>query len=401
MVCAGCRASRDAPPTQSGELRLPKGWKRLGGETLCPKCREDRYCIRVVRLPVAAVVGEDNSPDSQRDAKNRFWNSLRLSWRQATELCNWALTEHAKADSEPLIPGPNGPKLPPRPKLSLYQPARSRWPEIDSQSLADLLQRVQAKYGQSRFDLRCRSAISLPTYRYPLPLPIPAACATFLLVDGACHLRIRVFGERFQVRLEGGKRFQRSTNVIRHVIDGFLSHGAISLSAQGSRVMVAIPVNVPKERPSDSSRLCVVKTVPDRLWQVFMDGRDNLWNLNEDQIRRWAAAHHAQLQRLREDCKLDRRLRKPDDLAGRRAVLGRRYAARINDACHKASSMIVGFCERNRVAVVEYDDTERSWMPQFPWFKLRQLCADKLGQAGIRFQLRDSLPESEPTRAVA
>jgi hypothetical protein len=396
---------------QDGSPALPRGWKRLGERYYSASAWHQQFSLRTVRFPIVSIECPVNSPDSHSAAWDLLRAALKLSWRQATQLSNWILTELAKADTLPLEVSTNGPKLPRIDDLAglmrrIYQEGRQRWPELDSQSFCSIRHRVLAKYKQVRFDLRCRSAVSLPTYRYPTPLPIPAKDTLFTLKDGIAVLQVRISGQRFSLRLKGGRDFRRPLQAIKGVLAGDLLQGEVCLYEQivggahhaggknpavgrPTRLMAAIAVWLPNATPAATDRCCRVTTGSSRLWQVLLDGSDEPWYLNEDQIPRWTAAYHRQLQRLREDCKLDRRTRSADDLARRRAELRNKFANRITDACHKAAAMLVGFCRRNHVGLVEYDDTDKSWLPEFPWYQLRQLCADKCVAAGITFNRRE------------
>ena len=396
---------------RDGSAALPRGWKKLGDDYYSASAWHQQFSLRTVRLPVASIECPVNSPEAQREAWNSLRAALKVSWRQATQLSNWILTELAKADTLPIEASANGPKLPKIDDLSglmrrIYHEGRERWPELDSQSFCSIRHRVLARYKHVRFDLRYRSAISLPTYRYPTPLPIPAKDTRFTLQDGVAVLHVRISGQRFRLRLKGGRDFRRPLQAIKGILAGERLQGEVCLYEQTvggahhagginpavgrpTRLMAAIAVWLPNGTRATSDRCCRVTTGGSQLWQVLLDGRDEPWYLNEDQIPRWAAAYHRQLQRLWEDCNLDRRVRKVDDLARRRAELRTKYSNRITDACHKASALLVGFCQRNHVGIVEYDDSDKTWLPRFPWHQLRQFCADKCVAAGITFHRRE------------
>ena len=46
-------------------------------------------------------------------------------------------------------------------------------------------------------------------------------------------------------------------------------------------------------------------------------------------------------------------------------------------------AMLAGYCQRNAVGVVTYDDSVQTYMPSFPWFTLRAMLASKLQEFGI------------------
>src|SRR5206468_3314390 len=98
------------------------------------------------------------------------------------------------------------------------------------------------------------------------------------------------------------------------------------------------------------------------------------------------------------DTKFDRRVtrRKRAYLNGVRDRVCTKYRRRLDDFCHKAAAMLAGFARRNRVAQVEYDDSDQEYLPGFCWFKLRTLCAEKLSAVGIRLVLAEGCPAPAP-----
>jgi transposase len=171
------------------------------------------------------------------------------------------------------------------------------------------------------------------------------------------------------------------------------SGGQDALTGRPTRLMMSAAVWIPKKPPVEGKRTCLVRTVPERLWCVYLDGDTESWNLNEDQIRRWNAAYQRQLQRLREDGKLGRLHRDGDSLNRRRKHLRLKHQNRIRDAIHKASAMLATFCRRKRVAFVIYDDHDKRWLADFPWHDLRQMCKDKCEAMGISFRCEDKAAE--------
>lgn len=412
ITCAGTGEERQVRRLKSGEPAMPAGWKRLGEHTFGPIAWQERYVLRSIRVPIAGVQLPVNSPEENRRAWSELRGALQISWRQATQVSNWMITELAKADSAPLIESAAGPRLPKMAPLNpllrrLYHECRARWPELDSQSLSSLRQRVVSKYLACRFELRCRASMSLPNFRYPTPLPIPAKDAKFFVSDESLCVQVRISGERFALRLRGGREFQRSSRVLRQVIEGELLSGELmlfeqtvggahrpggrnDLTGRPTRLMLAVAVWVPKQARVEGRRTCTVKTGPERLWTVYLEGNAESWNLNEDQIRRWNAAYRQQLQRLREDAKLDRKNRGRNSLRRRRTELRNKYQNRIQDAIHKAAAMLASFCRRNTVAYVIYDDQDKRWLEEFPWHDLRRLCKEKCEAAGITLRSEEA-----------
>jgi hypothetical protein len=57
----------------------------------------------------------------------------------------------------------------------------------------------------------------------------------------------------------------------------------------------------------------------------------------------------------------------------------------MDSATHEIAAQLSGYAERRKFASVEYDDTERSFCPDFPYYRLSSLIAEKLHARGIAF----------------
>jgi hypothetical protein len=64
-------------------------------------------------------------------------------------------------------------------------------------------------------------------------------------------------------------------------------------------------------------------------------------------------------------------------------------------ACHTIASLVVNYAIRRQFAAVHYDDSDRTYCEQFPWFELKSKIAEKCDAAGLDFdhvsKCRDSV----------
>ncbi len=72
----------------------------------------------------------------------------------------------------------------------------------------------------------------------------------------------------------------------------------------------------------------------------------------------------------------------------------------MDSACHQIANMVVNYAARRRFAAISYDDSERSFLPQFQWFKLAAYIKQKCNEKGIELQVREST-EAPNTNPVA
>jgi hypothetical protein len=71
--------------------------------------------------------------------------------------------------------------------------------------------------------------------------------------------------------------------------------------------------------------------------------------------------------------------------AERREHAGAKYRNRMNSAIRQIAASLAGYAARRKFAIVEYDDTERSFCPGLPWFMLADRIRIKLDEVGIQF----------------
>src|SRR5258708_35044513 len=100
-ICNGCDAKAKKP-------RLPRGWKRHQGETLCKQCWNKRYVLKAIAFPVAGPVGI---------SWEEFRKILDQCWADSTGLANWTVNELLKADTPR---HPNDEKIGKHPHPYLY-----------------------------------------------------------------------------------------------------------------------------------------------------------------------------------------------------------------------------------------------------------------------------------------
>src|SRR5262249_21725939 len=116
-------------------------------------------------------------------------------------------------------------------------------------------------------------------------------------------------------------------------------------------------------------------------------GREQHWDLNEDQAKGWVIAHQARLSRISQDRKFERQRPRKEraGLNGLTADLAKKYDDRFRDWCHKAARILVNFARRQKCGRIEYDDSETGFCPGLPWFKLRAMIEQKCSEISIGF----------------
>ena len=110
-------------------------------------------------------------------------------------------------------------------------------------------------------------------------------------------------------------------------------------------------------------------------------------------MRRWVAEHRKRIQRWADDSKFENR--PTPTFSRRRTRAVEKYRHRMDSACHEIAAQLAGYAERRRFEVVEYNDSVQGFCVTFPWYKLKQLIAQKLDARGIRLELVSAKPDEK------
>jgi hypothetical protein len=368
LICANCGVSR-----KDLGKRLPHGWKRQAEFIYCASCWSNLYLLRAITLPVASPLDCD-------------WKELRATlhemWIATTQASNWLLTELYARD----VRRGDEARMPAMPKVYLYPEARARFPTLPSQTIAALAQKVNRKYRAVRYDTIWTCAASLPTYRYPAAFPMPNQSWSICKDEGpAPVVSLRIGSQRVRLRLKSGARYRRQLDSVAKIIAGEAIRGELTIYQRANDIMCTFAAWLP--RPSVQEHrtgVLTVRTASHALIVAFNANDEKLWIYNGDQLRRWQAEHRAQLQRWAEDTKAEHQPVPP--FAERRAEAARKYHNRMGTACHTIASLIVNYAIRRNFAAVRYDDSDRTYCEQFPWFELKSKIAQKCDAAGLSFE---------------
>lgn len=412
VTCAGCGAGRAQPiAARSGRPRTPAGWKQLQQRLWCAVCKRQRFVLRAIALPVSGP-SEATWPDLRAALDEAFGETTRCT--------NWLMTELYARDRQRQ---PGSERLPKMPPIYLYPEARALFPALASQTLASLERQVQARYRAIRLDLIWRHATSLPSYRYPAPLPLPARMWTLARQDQRWHLSARIGDRRWRLRLRQGPGMRRQMRVLEQIDEGTVEAGEATLyeerahrgdgrsvGTRDRRLMVKLAVWLARREAAAAKGTLMVRTADDAFVTAQVVGQDERLVLNGDHVRRWIAEAARRQQRLRDERAFDGR---PQDGAhghphghghghAELAPIQRRLAEqlhrRLHTWTHQATARIVSCAQRRRVSEIAWDDTNRGYLPSYPWHRFVTMLNDKAGAVGIRVMAESPAPVEDGSR---
>jgi hypothetical protein len=310
-------------------------------------------------------------------------------WQQTTACANRIMTEFYARD----VRRKGQQKMPPMPHVYLYPQLREEFPGLPPQTVASLEQSCQRKYRSARYQLIWTAQASLPTYRYPTPFPIPSQVWTVSIDQNRPVVSLRIGDQRLRLRLKSGPQFRRQYRQICQIVAGDAVQAEAAVYQRGTALIVKLVAWLPREVDQPSTGTLQVRTAKDCLLTA-VNGKDKTaWRYNGDHLLRWAAEHRHSRQRWSEDAKYENR--PVPSFARRRAAAAVKFHNRMSSATHEIAAQLAGYAQRRRFALVEYDDSERGFCEQFPWYRLRTLIGEKLEAREIKFHASD--PARQPT----
>ncbi len=405
MLCSICRIERNTKTS-----RLPRGWKRQGKKPCCDKCWRERYILRAITFPVVGPVG---------GKWHELRESLSIAWSQSTALSNWLLTEMYSRD---VRREPGMEKLPPMRDIYLYPEARQRFSELPPAAVTSIIHSVRGRYRAARFKLIWTTQESLANYRYPTPYPVPASAWKPLFgANNVPMVNVRIGRDRWTLQLRGGPHFRRQLCAFRKLVAGAAVTTELALYRQRAsrgdhrayvedraaggaqrvqyRTMCKIVAWLPRQEQSNEKKgVLIVRTANDCFWRAVVEGRDDTWVLNADHVHRWQHAHQRKRSRLTHDIASTHNQRA---IGEHRLKVAEKHRRRMQSFCHEATAQLAKYAERQRVAHVSYDDSEKSYFSEFPWHLVRTLLQDKLDERGIELVDAASAPASPESLKAA
>lgn len=382
---------------KTGELAAPRGWKRSGAGLRCPACTQANYLNRSIRVRLVNMANDDWSEFAA------CRQHLAAASGQVAQFSNWLLQQLLAAD---LAMAPYaGNELPPCPKIDYYDEATRLFPAIAPRGLCTAAQMVTSYYRERRFAVLVAKQRNVDTYRWDgLPVPVSNQAWKIVSIDAAgILLRIQgAAGKSWLIKAYAdGINWQRMKQLFAGEAEGGAAffvrrarkpqpgepRGATRKRSWFLRISARVPK--PSFRKSRGVALKVLTLGHDAeslLFGVTDDPADEPLELPALDLRTQVAGH------IKRDAK-----RQIDATTWYRQMPARkrrRWAARRRAACDKANAKVAytikcvaaelaRMCEARGIGEVNYDTTDRGFLPRFPYFKLRSAIACALENAGI------------------
>lgn len=403
-TCAVCGRTQKARPAKAGGVKTPRGWKKVADGLRCRECTRSAMFARSVRTRIVAV--ED---DKGRDAK-AFYQALYAASNDAAAFANWYIQQLYKAD-EGTLPIARDGKLPACPQVDFYGQATRLFPRLAPTSICSLAQMVRGWYAADRFAcllLKNRMVRTFKTLELPIPVHVqswrfdgeagggiaikaqigPGHSWRFIVrTDGSELGRLKSLiagdGERgaaMFVKRRRAKRPGESTpppKVWQFRIAGLFprraprqSHQEVTLRLGFDAGMLLFGAledsdDVYELYGCDAKKIIVGGDRSDRIRQVDASKMRGLWSRRK--VRRWQAD---------------------------RTIACERRAKKLGKLIELYAADLARWCRSHGVTAVDFDATDRGFMPHFPYAQLRGRIACALENIGIALHVLDA--DGEP-----
>ena len=351
-----------------------------------------------------------------------FMDVLHSCWRQSTDLYNFATRSLLLQDNPRLPQQTKIPKFPKRSGESLYLECAKVFGDLPTSTIASITRDAQRYYIKHR-NSYWKGNEGIPLKKYPAPFPIHNEKWTpFMWNDQRPAIKFatgqpinKKNGKDWCLILAGNKGFSYQLNDFKKILSGEAVKGEMALYRQRANVgdnrsgfdasvngggntvrysiMCKIAIELPKPELKEAYGCLNLKTDPEAFWVAEHEGRIiHPWIFNGDELaswlgraKEWQDKHAIYRQRIYEDMKLERRVHvgKKQQMLDNLDKRCDKHKKRIKTWIQQACAQIANYCVRQKIAAVMYDDTNKSYMPKFPWFQLKITLKNALEGRGI------------------
>lgn len=335
------------------------------------KVKKEKYKgpVRAITVTIAEVV--------DGGTKNEFYTDLRKSLRLARDAANKCMSRHIQEDANLFEGGP----MPE--KWTTYGVISEEFPGVCK--VADnIKQDVKSKYEKYRGKIRCGMS-AVPLFKsYPWPLTFGTQLRNFTDKDGRIEATIVLCsGKTYRVVIKQGKGWARQMKILKYCIANNLIGTSKILLSKDHVAILRVACRVPAEQRRELNGELEVRTAIDKFAYALKDDSDVPFVINGDDLRRWLAERGRRYQRLREDRKADRVVRRR--VNEQLKFLSQTFQNRIHTFLHQTSAAIVNHAKRRRYAKLTFNSCVRSYVPSFPWYEFKTMLENKCSLAGIEF----------------
>ena len=389
VTCADCMiVETEAEARIDGSAKIPRGWKLISGDMVCPDCAK-QWITRAVTWSIDRVDG--------------------MTWTTFVTECNREFSTCARMANrmmqrmfagDPGVDETTGKlgKLPSGLANEIYHLGREAYPELPSTAVSGVSQRVYKRWMADRFDIFIAHKKSVPSFKL-LPLEVRRSNWHPGWIQGDERREFAIVLPLGELR---GK--DRPTLVVRlktrsdwmlaeNIMSGEIDRRTLELlpGRVGQRGMVKLKIVYRmKSKPGQARKGMLRLRFGD---DCFVSLADRRWH--HPGYRGCLLAYERWMLAQGEDRKHERRWPK-----ARRIQMNRAYKMRAEKMLNRTRSFIqqriaeiVGLVRRQRKAGVEYDKSTGTYLPSFPYADFALKLANTLKKEGLNYTVIE--PEND------
>ncbi|MBL8871722.1 MAG: hypothetical protein JNK90_18245 [Planctomycetaceae bacterium] len=318
--------------------------------------------IRTIAIPAAECVSH---------SKEEMYAAVRKSLDAARSIANLAVTECLRQDDL------NQDRC-----AKLYTaPAFKGKYEGATKLVCTICRKVEGKYKKERFDFR-RGIRGLPTYR-SMPWPIIASKGnkTYTIENKGewLEIRFRLLDGYYIARLAGGSNYRDQTRTLRLAINSDqLRDSSLWIDRKGKLIFgICVDLDIQQK---DRSGTATISSTLNSLAMLTLPRNSVPFVVNAEELREWKEVSKRRNHAIRQARKQGgnrRQLRV--QLASFSGKMARRFKTKVDTI----AKQLVDKVDRRRIASIEVDFTIKSYMKDFPWYRLQEKIKQKAELHGI------------------
>lgn len=421
--CA-CGAKYTAKPAKDGGPKTPPGWRTLDGTLTCGKCVAAAYYTRGYRFEIRGLA----DPNDDRDF-GEFRQACAAASAASARFANWLVREMFKSDPavdagyQPERTAKGTLRLAPLPAVDYYHAVKAgKFPGLAPSSACSLAKMVRGWYTDRRWDALVACNRSVESYRFGrLPVEIPKQKWRIeALDDGKLAIRtqagpgqswlLSIYGEQRAIgalrACRTGEGVPLALKIVRgakRTRDGELRRGWYL------RVSIMLPRKANTRQKHQEITLTLGHDGDALLWgQIDGSDRDeDVFTFHGCEVKNIIVGGDKTDRTMQVDLSMMRGIWSRRKLARWSVDRTRQSEARqrkISEQLKLAAASLARWCAAHGVTSVDYDTTDRGYVPHFPYYRLRDLLRSALEGRGIALHVLEdttSPANQEESGAVA
>ena len=345
---------------------------------------------------------------AQENVGREFWQcaQCKRKWHPS-QVENRLAPEHERGKQKCAGSGQAVVPLP-RALLPLVEPlyeGRDFWQGAKT-SAVSILRKVQSDYVKYRGKIVFRRERRTPEYLYPYPFPVhQQSWVGDMMPQGRPVIYLGLPGGRVSLRLRNGPEFASKLRVFQQIAAGEIKQRQLILDAQSSRahcrlvhawdakagqtlelrLLARIAYDMEVAASFGTGQTALLRTGKEPFLTLEIPGQQtpSVWYC--PWVQQWIAEHRRFLDRFADDLKFEKRWpRRKRARRDRRQTRGCELQDnRMKSFRQETAHQVVCLAKRQGCDRIVYDDSDRKFADEFPWFLFEEALQAKCDEFAV------------------